>query len=75
MKRHLITLVIGIVIGILITLGWTYKFREDVGAQAYRTCYSILNAANEAYRKVGEVDPRREWELLAACLYAKAGVR
>jgi len=75
MKRHLITLVIGIIIGVLGTLGWNYRSREDVGAQAYRTCFSILNAANQAYRNVGEVDPRREWELLAACLYAKAGVR
>jgi hypothetical protein len=56
-------------------LGWNYRSREDVGAQAYRTCFSLLHAANEAYRHVGEVDPRREWELLAACLYAKAGVR
>jgi predicted negative regulator of RcsB-dependent stress response len=75
MKRQLITLVIGIVIGVLGTLGWNYRSREDVGAQAYRNCFSILNAANQAYRNVGEVDARREWELLAACLYAKAGVR
>ena len=75
MKGHVITLVIGIIIGVLITLGWSYRSRDDMGAQAYRNCYSILNAANEAYRHVGEVDPRREWELLAACLYAKAGVK
>ena len=75
MKRQLITLLVGIVIGVLIMLGWNYRSREDVGAQAYRTCFSLLHAANEAYRHVGEVDLRREWELLAACLYAKAGVR
>ena len=75
MKRQLITLVIGIIIGVLGTLGWSYRSREDAGAQAYRNCFSILNAANQAYRNVGEVDARREWELLAACLYAKAGVR
>lgn len=74
-KRELIAAGIGLVVGVGLVLGWSSIRREDSGHQAYRACYSILNEANEAYRHVGEVDPRREWELLAACLYARAGVR
>jgi hypothetical protein len=74
-KRELITAGIGLVVGAGLVFGWGSIRREDVGHQAYRACYSILNEANEAFRHVGDVDPRREWELLAACLYAKAGVR
>ena len=74
-KRELIAAGIGLVVGAGLVFGWTSIRREDAGRQAYRTCYSILNEANEAYRHVADVDPRREWELLAGCLYARAGVR
>jgi hypothetical protein len=74
-KRELVAAGIGLVVGVGLVFGWGFIRREDVGHQAYRACYSILNEANDAYRHVGEVDPRKEWELLAACLYAKAGVR
>jgi hypothetical protein len=75
MKRELIAAGIGLVVGVGLAQGWTYMRRVEPGPQAYQACYSILREANEAYRHVGDVDPRREWELLAACLYAKAGVK
>ena len=75
MKRELIAAGIGLVVGVVLALRWTYLRRAEAGPQAYQTCYSILREANEAYRHVGDVDPRREWELLATCLHAKADVR
>ena len=74
-KREFIAAGIGLVVGVGLVLGWSAVRREDAGPQAYRTCYSILNEANKAYSHVGEVDSRKEWELLASCLYARAGVR
>lgn len=74
-KRELVAAGIGLLVGAGLVFGWGFVRREDAGHQAYRVCYSILNEANDAYRHVGDVDPRKEWELLSACLYAKAGVR